>query len=309
MDHREQMMERIEILKKEKDVAILAHYYVDGDAQKVADYVGDSYYLSKVAETLKEKNIVFCGVSFMGESAKILSPEKHVYMADPFADCPMAHMVALDKIQTIRNQYPDVAVVCYVNSTAEIKAESDVCVTSSNAVTVVKNLPNQVIFFIPDNNLGRFVAQQIPEKQFIFHDGYCHVHTGILLKQLEVALKMHPEACVLAHPECTIDVLNSADFVGSTSDLIKYATRSTKQEFVICTELGVLYELKSKNPEKHFYGVGSHQMCGNMKRVTLPKLLKTMEDLREEIILDQCLMERAYRPLKRMLELAKKRGE
>lgn len=302
----EEMIKRIQELKKEKDIVILAHYYVDGLVQQVADYVGDSYFLSEAAIGVKEKNIVFGGVSFMGESAKILNPEKHVYMADPFADCPMAHMVDIEKIRQVKKENPDVAVVCYVNSTAKIKAESDVCVTSSNAVRVVSNLPNQTIFFIPDNNLGRYVAKQVPSKQFIFHDGFCHVHTKILAKDLIVAKNLHPNACVLAHPECTIDLLDKADFIGSTSAIIDYATASPKEEFIICTELGVVYEMQQKNPNKKFYGVGTHQVCGNMKRVTLPKLLKTMETLDEEIILDTELMKKARIPLERMLDLAKK---
>ena len=171
----EEIKNEIQKLKKEKDAVILAHYYVDGEVQEIADYVGDSYYLAEIATKVPESTIVFCGVSFMGESAKILNPKKRVVMADGHADCPMAHMVDVDKIREVRKEYPDVSVVCYVNSTAEIKAESDVCVTSSNALKIVKNLPNKDIFFIPDENLGRFVASQLPEKHFIFNDGFCHV--------------------------------------------------------------------------------------------------------------------------------------
>ncbi len=188
----ETIAEEIKQLAKEKDVVILAHYYVDGEVQAIADYVGDSYYLSKIATEVKQKNILFCGVTFMGESAKILNPEKKVIMADELADCPMAHMVDLDKIKEVRKQYKDVAVVCYVNSTAEIKAKSDVCVTSSNAIRVVKALENKRIFFIPDNNLGRYVASKVPEKEFIFHDGFCHVHTSITKEQVEAAKKLYP---------------------------------------------------------------------------------------------------------------------
>ena len=165
----EEIKNEIQKLKKEKDAVILAHYYVDGEVQEIADYVGDSYYLAEIATKVPESTIIFCGVSFMGESAKILNPKKRVVMADGHADCPMAHMVDVDKIREVRKEYPDVSVVCYVNSTAEIKAESDVCVTSSNALKIVKNLPNKDIFFIPDENLGRFVASQLPEKHFIFN--------------------------------------------------------------------------------------------------------------------------------------------
>ena len=173
----QEIKQRIETLKKEKDAVILAHYYVDGEVQEIADYVGDSFYLSKVATKVPQKTILFAGVTFMGESAKILNPDKTVVMADECADCPMAHMITADRIAEVREEYEDLAVVCYVNSTAEIKAVSDVCVTSSNAVKVVSNIPQKNIFFVPDNNLGRYVAEKLPEKHFIFHDGFCHVHS------------------------------------------------------------------------------------------------------------------------------------
>lgn len=190
----QEIKQRIETLKKEKDAVILAHYYVDGEVQEIADYVGDSYYLAELATTVPQKTIIFCGVSFMGESAKILSPEKTVIMADRSADCPMAHMVEVEKIREVRKEYPDVAVVCYVNSMAEIKAESDVCVTSSNALKIVKKLPNKDIFFIPDENLGRFIAKKVPEKHFIFNDGFCHVHKSIHAEDVKKAKELHPEA-------------------------------------------------------------------------------------------------------------------
>ena len=256
----EEIKNEIQKLKKEKDAVILAHYYVDGEVQEIADYVGDSYYLAEIATKVPESTIVFCGVSFMGESAKILNPKKRVVMADGHADCPMAHMVDVDKIREVRNEYPDVSVVCYVNSTAEIKAESDVCVTSSNALKIVKNLPNKDIFFIPDENLGRFVASQLPEKHFIFNDGFCHVHKSIHKEELQKAKEAHPEALVLTHPECTGDILELSDFIGSTSQIIDYATKSENNTFIICTEMGVFYELHQKNPEKKFYSVGHRQI-------------------------------------------------
>lgn len=299
------IVDEIKQLAKEKDVAILAHYYVDGEVQALADYVGDSYYLSKIAASITQKNILFCGVSFMGESAKILSPEKKVIMADELADCPMAHMVDLDKIDEVKKQYEDVAVVCYVNSTAAIKAKSDVCVTSSNALRVVKALPNQRIFFIPDNNLGRYVASQVPEKEFIFNDGYCHVHKSITAENVKAAKEAHPEALVLAHPECTEDVLALADFIGSTSEIIDYATKSDQKVFLICTEMGVFYELTQKNPEKKFYSVGHRQFCPNMKRVTLEKVKEALVEMKPEVILDEDMRKKAFEPLSRMLALAK----
>lgn len=300
----EMMVHKIKQLKEEKDVVILAHYYVDGEVQQLADYVGDSYYLSKVATKVKEKSILFCGVSFMGESAKILNPEKTVVMADEYADCPMAHMVTAERIAEVRAEYEDVAVVCYVNSTAEIKALSDVCVTSSNAIRVVQRMKERYIFFIPDNNLGRYVAQKVPDKQFIFHDGFCHVHKGIEAAAVREAKQLQPDALVLTHPECTMDVVELSDFVGSTSEIIDYATQSEHDKFIICTEMGVFFELMQKNPDKKFYSVGHRQFCPNMKRVTLDRVEAALEKMEPELTLDREMMQKALQPLQRMLELA-----
>lgn len=299
------MRERIEQLKKEKDIVILAHYYVDGEVQEIADLVGDSYFLAKKATEVSQQNILFCGVSFMGESAKILNPGKRVIMADEFADCPMAHMVDIAKIQQVREQYPDVAVVCYVNSTAEIKAYSDVCVISSNALRVVQSLPNKHIFFIPDNNLGRYISTLVPEKEFIFNDGFCHVHTSIHRENVEEAKKLHPNAPVLTHPECTADVLEISDFIGSTSEILDYATKSDAKEFIICTEMGIFFELEQKNPDKRFYSVGHRQFCPNMKKITLEKVVRAMEEMEPEVTMDEELRVKANAPLVKMLELAK----
>lgn len=298
-------VKRIKQLQQEKDAVILAHYYVDGDVQQIADYVGDSFYLSKVATQVPQQNIVFAGVTFMGESAKILNPEKNVILVDADADCPMAHMVTAERIRAVREQYADLAVVCYVNSTAEIKAVSDVCVTSSNAVRVVKNIPKKHIFFVPDNNLGRYVAAQVPEKEFVFHDGYCHVHKSILAEELKAAKKAHPGAPVLTHPECTEDVVELSDFVGSTSEIIDYATESACAEFLICTETGVLYELQQKNPDKKFYPVGESQICPNMKKITADRLVQALETLAPVVELPEQMIRDAAEPLRRMLALAK----
>ena len=302
----EEIKQQIAALKKEKDAVILAHYYVDGPVQEIADFVGDSYYLAKKATTVSERVIIFCGVSFMGESAKILNPDKKVVMADETADCPMAHMVDVDRIKEVRQQYPDVAVVCYVNSTAEIKAASDVCVTSSNAIKIVKNLPNHNIFFIPDNNLGRYVAKQLPDRHFIFNDGFCHVHKSIHREDVLKAKEVHPEALVLAHPECTEDTLELADFIGSTSQIIDYVTESPEKVFIICTEMGIFYELMQKNPEKKFYSVGHRQFCPNMKKVRLESVLSALQNLAPEVELEEEMRNAAKLPLERMLELAAK---
>ena len=295
---------RIKELQKEKDVVILAHYYVDGAVQEIADYVGDSFYLSKVATKVPQKTILFAGVTFMGESAKILNPDKTVVMADECADCPMAHMITADRIAEVRAEYEDLAVVCYVNSTAEIKAVSDVCVTSSNAVKVVSNIPQKNIFFVPDENLGRYIGSKLPEKNFIYNDGFCHVHRSITAENVKKAKEVHPEAEVLVHPECTPDVVALGDYVGSTSGIIDYATASDKDVFIICTEMGVLYELKQKNPGKTFYSVGHRQFCPNMKRISLENVRDTLRDMKNQVELPEELRLNAKKALDEMLRIA-----
>ena len=295
---------RIEQLKKEKDAVILAHYYVSDDVQAIADYIGDSYYLSKIATEVRQRTICFAGVSFMGESAKILNPDKTVLLPEAGADCPMAHMADIDKIQAMRKQYDDLAVVCYINSTAELKTYADVCVTSANALKIVRALPNQNIYFIPDENLGRYIASQVPEKNFIFNDGFCHVHTSITRENVRKAKEVKPEIQVLAHPECKAEVLELADYIGSTSGIIQYATKSPDKEFLICTELGVLYELKQKNPDKSFYSVGHRQYCPNMKKITLEKIVQCLETMSPTVEIEEDKRVAANISLNRMLELA-----
>ena len=298
------LIAEIQKLKKEKNAIILAHYYVNEELQKLADYVGDSFYLAKVAKGTDADVVVFCGVSFMGESAKMLNPEKTVLMPDLTADCPMAHMAQVEKIKELREKYEDLAVVCYINSTAELKSYSDVCVTSSNAVKIVKNLPNQNIFFIPDVNLGRFVAEQVPEKNVILNDGYCPIHkdiTGTSVKELK---KKHPEALVMAHPECKENVVKLADYVGSTADMIAFAKQSECKEFIVCTEEGVNYRLREDNPDKKFY-FGGEYLCRDMKMNTLEKVLHVLKTGENEMKLPEELCEKAVAPLDRMLSLAK----
>ena len=293
-------------LKQEKNAVIMAHYYVDDDIQEIADYVGDSYYLSEMATKVTEQTIVLCGVSFMGESAKLLNPEKKVLLPEPEADCPMAHMATVKRIEEIRDIYKDdVAVVCYVNSTAELKAHSDVCVTSSNALKVVKALPNPVIYFIPDEHLGTYISRQVPEKKFIFNDGGCPIHKMITKEDVQSALDKHPGAKVLVHPECREEVTVLADYIGSTSGIIEYATASQALEFIIVTELGVMYELKRRNPGKAFYPTAAYQICEDMKKVTLDKIISVLEQDREGLQMEADFMDKAHAPLKRMLELSR----
>lgn len=300
-----ELQNRIQELKKEKNAVILAHYYVHDEVQQVADFIGDSFYLSKIATKTEADTIVFCGVSFMGESAKILNPGKTVLMPDITADCPMAHMADIHRIQQLREQYDDLAVVCYINSTAELKRHSDVCVTSSNAMKIVKKLPNKHIFFIPDENLGRYIADHVPEKTFLFNNGYCHVHTGITPEQVRAAKAARPNAKFLAHPECRPETLALADFIGSTSEIIDYAGKDEATEFIIGTELGVLCELKAKNPEKTFYSAGPAQCCPNMKKISLEKIIHVMETGENAVHVTDELRAAANAPLLRMLELAR----
>ena len=295
----------VERLKKEKDAVILAHYYVRDEVQEVADYIGDSYYLSEIATKVKEKTIVLCGVSFMGESAKILNPDKVVLLPDAHADCPMAHMATVEKIGEMREKYQDLAVVCYVNSTAELKTHADVCVTSSNALKIVRALPNKNVYFIPDENLGRYIAGQLPEKNFIFNDGYCHVHTAIRREDLERIKASRPKAKILVHPECREEITELADYVGSTSGIIQYATESDGEEFIIGTEMGVMYELQKRNPNKRFYAAGNTQICPNMKKITLEKIIGALESGQPRIELEEEFGRKAHAPLIRMLELAR----
>ena len=299
------IVEKIQQLKKEKNAVILAHYYVRPEVQEIADYIGDSFYLSKVAVDLKEQTVVFCGVSFMGESAKILNPNKIVLMPDMHADCAMAHMADKETIQKMRETYEDLAVVCYINSTAELKQYADVRVTSANAVKIVRALPQKNIFFIPDKNLARYVAEQVPEKHVILNQGYCPIHEKMKVEEVKKAKEMYPQAEVLVHPECPESVCQLADYIGSTSGIISYATKSDCQEFIICTEVGVRYELEKQNPEKHFYFTETEPVCEDMKLITLEKILEVLEQEENTVQISDELRTHSGKPLEKMLELAR----
>lgn len=296
---------RIEKLKQEKEAIILAHFYVDEEVQNVADYIGDSFYLAKIAKETKAKIIVFAGVEFMGESAKILNPQKKVLLPDLHADCPMAHMVTIEEIEEMRRRYDDLAVVCYINSTAEIKTHADVCVTSANAVDIVKKLPQKNIFFIPDQNLGDFVRQQVPQKNIITNYGHCPRHTIITLQDVLQAQAKYPQARLAVHPECTKDVLLQADYVGSTSGIINYVVNTPAQEFIIGTVDGVFAKIHALAPDKILHPVIENQICPNMKKVTLDKIIDVLENESNEVILEANFMDQAMQPLEKMLLLAK----
>lgn len=297
--------DEIKALKEEKNAVILAHYYVADEIQEIADYVGDSFALSKTAATLPNPIIVYCGVSFMGESGCLLSPNKKVLMPDASADCPMAHMVTKEEVDAARAEYEDLAVVCYINSTAEIKSWSDVSVTSANAVQIIRNLPNKNILFIPDKNLGRFVAEQVPEKNIILVKGYCPIHQNISPAEIEDLKAAHPQAEILVHPECPESVAKLADYIGSTTGIIKRATESEGKEFIIGTEVGVLYELQKKNPDKTFYFPKTTPTCHDMKLITLEKILHVLQTEENQAFVNAAQASAAGNTLTRMLELSK----
>lgn len=301
----EGLQENIERLKKERRAVILAHYYVADEVKALADYTGDSYYLAKLASNTDADTIVFCGVHFMGESAKLLNPQKKVLLPEPMADCPMAHMAGIEQIERLRAEVPDLAVVCYINSTAELKAHCDVCVTSSNALKIVRALKNKNILFIPDENLGHYVAEQVPEKNFYFSGGFCHVHANVTADSVRSLLAAHPQAEVLAHPECKKDVLALAHFAGSTADMIARVKESGAKEMIVCTEGGVLFEMKSAAPDKAFYVPGGRLCCPNMKKITPEKVCRCLETGEGEVMLNEHMAQRAAMPLKAMLELAR----
>ena len=297
--------EKIEALKQQQDAVILAHYYVNDEVQAIADYIGDSFYLSKLAVNLEAKTLVVCGVSFMGESAKILNPGKRVLLPDSRADCAMAHMITPEKVARLRAAHPEAAVVCYINSTAELKTCSDVCVTSANALQIVRALPNREIIFIPDENLGQYIASQLPEKKFIFNDGRCPIHARITPEAIDASRAAHPGAPVLAHPECIPAVLEKADYVGSTSGILKYATEHEETSYIIATECGIGYKLRTQNPNKAFYFVEPTPVCEDMKFITLEKIAHALETGEGEVTLEEAMRRQANAPLDRMLQLAK----
>lgn len=256
-------------LKEKKDICILAHSYQAREIVEVADFVGDSFQLSRMAQTVENKNILFCGVHFMAETAKMLSPEKSVYLANPEAGCPMAEQMEPEMIEMVKAQDPDRKVVAYINTTAKLKAVCDVCVTSSSAVKIVKAMDAEKILFIPDCNLGSFVQKQVPEKDIRLLQGGCPVHAAVTVKDLNDAKAKHPDALVLVHPECIPAVSEKADYVGSTSGIMDYAKKSDAKEFIIGTEMSIAEHLQYELPDKNFYVLSKKILCPNMKLTTL----------------------------------------
>ncbi|QGU95570.1 quinolinate synthase NadA [Clostridium bovifaecis] len=292
-------------LKKDKQAIILAHYYQRGEVQDIADAVGDSYYLSKVAKECDEKVIVFCGVKFMAESAKILSPEKTVLLPVMDAGCPMAEMADAEGVQVLKDKHPNAKVVCYINSTAEVKALADVCCTSSNAVKIIKNIKEDEIIFLPDKNLGEYIKQQIPEKNVIIWDGFCITHKLVKPEELVKARKLHEGIAIAAHPECEKSVRENADFLGSTGQIIDYVTNHSGNKFLIVTEEGVLHQIRLKNPDKKLYVPGGGMTCTNMKKTYLEDVYNSLLHMEYSIELDEDIRQKAYNSLAMMHELGR----
>lgn len=295
--------EEILRLKKEKDALILAHYYEDIEVQKIADHFGDSFELAKKAKAADNRLVVFCGVRFMAESAKILNPDKKVLLPRMDAGCPMADMVTPEQVRALKKQYPDAAVACYVNSSADTKAVSDICITSSNALKICRELANKQIIFVPDKNLGSYIASQVPKKEFIIYSGYCPVHRNITPDEVKSAKAAHPKAKLALHPECEAEVVAMADFVGSTSQIIDYCIKSDSSEFIIGTEVGVVDRLSYYYPEKKYYLLAPELVCENMKKTTLADVLAVLRNETNEIIMSPSEIAAAKAPLERMVSV------
>ena len=291
-------------LKKEKDICILAHSYEAHEILEIADYAGDSYALSVKAKEVDAKTVIMCGVRFMAETVKILSAEKHVILATPEAGCEMADMMNRAMIEKVKAKHPDYTVVAYVNTTAELKAICDVCVTSSSAVNVVKNIENDKILFIPDNNLGTFVKRLLPEKDIMLLDGCCPIHASVTPEEVIRAKVAHPDALILIHPECRPDVAGMADFVGSTADIMNFAKNSERKEFIIGTEISIAEHLQYEGPDKRFYPLSAKLICKNMRLTTLVDVLDCCKGIGgEEIVLDNETITSAKKCIDEMIRL------
>lgn len=295
--------EQILELKEERGAIIIAHNYQLDEVQAIADFTGDSLELSRKAARLSNDVVVFCGVHFMAETAAILSPEKTILIPDPDAGCPMADMVTAEKVRQLKAVHPGAKVVCYVNSSADVKAESDICCTSSNAVRVCESLGDSKIIFVPDRNLGAFVAEQLG-KEFILYNGFCPTHERIRDVDVLELKEKHPGALVMAHPECSKPVRDLADELLSTGQMCRFAQESDHQEFIVATELGINYRLRNENPGKIFYPVNPDRaVCPNMKKITLEKILWSLQDLKHRVTVPEEVAKRAVGSIQRMLEI------
>lgn len=297
------LTDEISRLKKERNAIILAHNYQVPEVQDIADVVGDSYSLSKHAADTSSEVIVFCGVHFMAESAKILSPDKTVLLPVKSAGCPMADMVTAPRLRELKAKYPEAAVVCYVNSSAEVKAESDICCTSSNALKVVQSVKNRQVIFVPDENLGSYVASKVKDKEVILWKGFCITHKRVKAEEVKKIRELHPNAKILIHPECEPEVQKLADFLGSTSEIIKYAGEIPEKDIIIGTEEGVLHTLRRENPHKNFYLLSTGLICTNMKKTRLEDVHNALLNMQYEIHVDEDIRIKALKSLEEMLKI------
>ncbi len=294
---------KIAKLKKEQKAVILAHNYQLPEVQDIADYTGDSLELSRIASKSDASVIVFCGVYFMAETASILCPDKTILIPDPQAGCPMANMITADDVRELKERHPKAVVVGYVNTPAEVKAELDVCCTSTNAVDIVSKIKSEEIIFIPDKYLADYVSKKTG-KRLISWEGYCPTHVKILPEDIIKKIRQHPNAKVVVHPECRPEVVELADEVLSTGRMCVYAKKSHDKEFIIGTEVGLIYRLKQDNPDKEFYPASEHAVCPNMKRTTLEKVLWSLEEKKTEVRVSEEIRKKARRAIDKMVEMA-----
>lgn len=291
-------------LKKENDICILAHCYQSPEILEVADFVGDSFALSVEASKVQNKTVIMCGVRFMAETVKILSPDKKVILSNPDAGCPMAEMMDREVIAQVKEQYPDYTVVAYINTTSELKTICDVCVTSSSALNICKKIENDNILFIPDCNLGDWIAKQLPEKNFKLLNGGCPTHAKMSANDVAKAKAAHPDALFLVHPECKSEVVALSDYAGSTTGIMNYARQSDAKEFIIGTENSIVTHLQLECPDKKFYPLSKDCICHNMKATTLVDVLNCCKgEFGEEIILDEEIYQGAKRCIDEMIRL------
>ena len=298
----ENMGNRLQELKNERNAIILAHNYQIGEVQEAADYVGDSFELSRIASQIDCDVIVFCGVDFMAESAYILSPEKTVLLPVKNATCPMSHMITVADVRALRKEHPKATVVCYVNTSADVKAESDICCTSANAINVINSVDTDQVIFVPDRNLAHFV-QSKTDKEIIAWNGFCPTHENITLGDILMRKHEMPDIEVVVHPECRPEVIEVADYVYGTGGMLRHATISNAKRMLIGTEVGLLYRLQKENPDKTFYSPSEHAVCPNMKLTTLRKVVDALENMEHKITVAEDVRMRAKRALNKMLEI------
>jgi len=303
MSNSKQVEEKIKALKRELKAVIVAHNYQRPEVQDIADFVGDSLELARQCVEVDARTIVFCGVQFMAETAAILNPNRPVLLSEGGAGCPLADMINANELRGWKERYPKASVVCYVNSSAEVKAESDICCTSANGVKVVESVPNDEILFVPDQNLGHFVSTQT-KKKIILYPGFCYVHHRLTPEQVKQAKRLHPDAQLLVHPECRPEVIALAEAALSTSQMLRYVKASSHRSFIIGTEEGILHRLRQENPDKSFYLVTNSQICTDMKKTTLEVLARTMELRQNVVTVPEPIRVKAKQAVDRMLAIS-----